>query len=249
MDLMKKSLDRIESLLQDIIERRLSTLLPLVEKDDEFFRSLILAIRSGIETHEDGRVYAPDYYVVFGSNSLNLDERQSISVELSNLVLEIGDNFGLYFFQQPQINISINPDLEPGSIDVIAGYRSKGVGETEEISRLMINERENKLQNSYLIINGSTTKLLHRYRINIGRHKDNDIVLQGQRISRFHALMRAVNDSYVIFDLDSTWGTFVNNQRITQKKLYPNDVITIAGVSMIFSQDEVPQEDTQQIYF
>jgi pSer/pThr/pTyr-binding forkhead associated (FHA) protein len=41
----------------------------------------------------------------------------------------------------------------------------------------------------------------------------------------------------VLFDLNSNGGTFVNGQRTNQSVLHPGDVISLAGVSLIFGQD------------
>ncbi len=37
--------------------------------------------------------------------------------------------------------------------------------------------------------------------------------------------------------LESSGGTFINGQRIHQSILYPGDVISLAGVNLIFGQD------------
>jgi pSer/pThr/pTyr-binding forkhead associated (FHA) protein len=41
----------------------------------------------------------------------------------------------------------------------------------------------------------------------------------------------------VIFDLNSTGGTHINGQRTSQSVLYPGDLISLAGVKFIFSQE------------
>jgi pSer/pThr/pTyr-binding forkhead associated (FHA) protein len=41
----------------------------------------------------------------------------------------------------------------------------------------------------------------------------------------------------MLFDLNSSGGTFVNGQRIDQSILYPGDVVSLAGVTLIFGQD------------
>ena len=46
-----------------------------------------------------------------------------------------------------------------------------------------------------------------------------------------------VRDRFVLFDLNSSGGTFVNGQRTDQSILYPGDVISLAGVTLIFGQD------------
>ena len=73
--------------------------------------------------------------------------------------------------------------------------------------------------------------------INIGRRLDNTLVVDDPRVSRNHAQIRAIKGRFVLFDLNSTGGTFVNGQRTNQTVLYPGDVISLAGASLIFGQD------------
>jgi DNA-binding response OmpR family regulator len=50
--------------------------------------------------------------------------------------------------------------------------------------------------------------------ISIGRWEDNDVVVDDRWVSRHHAQVRREEEGYVIRDLDSKNGTFVNGQRI-----------------------------------
>ena len=54
------------------------------------------------------------------------------------------------------------------------------------------------------------------------------------------ALIDDIKGRFVLFDLNSTGGTFVNGQRTSQTVLYPGDVISLAGVALIFGQDNPP---------
>jgi pSer/pThr/pTyr-binding forkhead associated (FHA) protein len=53
-----------------------------------------------------------------------------------------------------------------------------------------------------------------------------------------HAQLRAIRGRYVIFDLGSSGGTFINGVRLGQSTLAPGDVISLAGVNLVFGQDE-----------
>ena len=92
-------------------------------------------------------------------------------------------------------------------------------------------------ENAFLIIEGLKVYPLRESVINIGRRLGNHVIIDDPRISRQHAQLRAIKGHFVLFDLNSTGGTFVNGQRTKQSVLYPNDVISLAGVTLVFGQD------------
>jgi len=51
--------------------------------------------------------------------------------------------------------------------------------------------------------------------VRIGRATDNEIAIDNQRVSRYHAQLRWVESSWLVYDLDSTNGTFVDGQRVS----------------------------------
>lgn len=77
---------------------------------------------------------------------------------------------------------------------------------------------------------------LHRPELTIGRGPDNSLVLPGDLISRHHVRIRRTGDEYVIEDLGSTTGTFVNHQRVTRAVLHDGDEIGIGETLMVFRQ-------------
>jgi len=76
--------------------------------------------------------------------------------------------------------------------------------------------------------------------LKIGASADSEFRIAVGGVSRNHAQLRAIKGRFVLFDLNSTGGTFVNGQRTSQTVLYPGDVISLAGVALIFGQDNPP---------
>lgn len=63
----------------------------------------------------------------------------------------------------------------------------------------------------------------------IGRWTDNDIVLPDRRVSRTHARIERRGNEFVLIDLNSTNGTFVNGKRLVEEHFLQNgDMIQIA---------------------
>src|SRR6266700_1984409 len=50
--------------------------------------------------------------------------------------------------------------------------------------------------------------------VRIGRATDNDVVIDSQHISRYHAQLRWVASSWLVYDLGSTNGTWVDERRL-----------------------------------
>ena len=89
-----------------------------------------------------------------------------------------------------------------------------------------------------LIIDGHQPIMLKTPIVSIGRHSSNDIVIQDPQISRKHLQLRAEKGSYLLFDLSSTGGTFINNKPVSSAKLKPGDVIKIGKTLLIYSHDQ-----------
>jgi pSer/pThr/pTyr-binding forkhead associated (FHA) protein len=101
--------------------------------------------------------------------------------------------------------------------------------------------------NAFLILGGTKIIPLNRPVINIGRRLDNQVVIDDPRVSRAHAQLRVAKGRFALFDLNSTGGTFVNRQRTNKSILYPGDVISLAGVILIFGQDLPTGRNTERV--
>jgi hypothetical protein len=248
MSLLTSHLDKIETKLLIAIEGRLASLFPTKKLREKFIQSLLHSLKSGILFLDDGRVIAPDSYIVMISKDLieNLAGDNKLIQELAENIKEIGERSGMIFTQEPQVKVSVNSSLVNETIEVIARINFIKLNETEEISNIYDGRSKNLPSNSFLIVNGSMIFPLDQSLINIGRSVDNDLVITDQRISRIHAQLRAIRGKYVISDLDSKGGTFVNGQRIDQQTLIPNDVISLAGVPIIYSQDNITTYSTEE---
>ncbi len=95
-------------------------------------------------------------------------------------------------------------------------------------------------EDAFVIVDGIKVIPLSQPLIRIGRRLENNLVLDDPRVSRTHAELRAINGRYVLFDLNSTGGTYVNGVKITQSVVYPGDVISLAGVNLVYGQKNPP---------
>ena len=77
---------------------------------------------------------------------------------------------------------------------------------------------------------------LEKETVTIGRHPDNDIVVDDQRISGEHLKLTLVNNEWTLNDLDSTNGTFVNGEWVGERKLNEGDEIVIGKTRIMFGE-------------
>ena len=102
-----------------------------------------------------------------------------------------------------------------------------------------MNEEQNDSlpENAFLIIEGIKAVPLNQSVITVGRHHDNMVVIDDPRVSRHHMELRAIQGRFILFDLGSSGGTFINGQRTNQAVVYSGDVISLAGVNITFVRD------------
>jgi two-component system cell cycle response regulator len=68
----------------------------------------------------------------------------------------------------------------------------------------------------------------------IGRAEDADVSIEGEFVSRLHAVIVRRQDGFVIEDKDSTNGTLVNTRKVTRETLHDQDLILIGDVILKF---------------
>ena len=84
---------------------------------------------------------------------------------------------------------------------------------------------------------GQAQKLiLDKPTIRIGRNPDNDIVIHDKSVSGRHALLEFHKNSYILTDLQSTNGTFINGKKIKTKKLKGEHRIKLGAAEFDYNQ-------------
>ena len=79
----------------------------------------------------------------------------------------------------------------------------------------------------------------------IGRKSTNEIVIDNMAVSGAHARLEPVATTFVLRDLDSTNGTFVNQERITLHNLRHMDVIMIGKHELVFDRSDLIKKTAQ----
>ena len=83
-----------------------------------------------------------------------------------------------------------------------------------------------------------------------GRAEDNTIRIDSERASRQHARFEPSAEGYVVVDLDTRNGTYLNGLRVNTAPLYDGDKIQIGSNTVLkFSiQDQLEEQYQRSIY-
>ena len=247
------SIDRfmawLEGWLQGLVEGGTSWLVPGGRHRRELAAWLVQVMHSSARLTPAGTWQAPDVY------QLVLPEAAAIRVDAA-LLAELGQALeaeagrrGLVLLHPPAVRMLADAACSSPRLQVSFSDQVERDTTTVEIRVQDELLPENASPpGAYLVIEGRRTTLLTSPVVTIGRDPGNQLVLDDLRVSRTHAQLRLVQGQYVIFDLQSTGGTSVNGQLIAQHTLLPGDVISLAGVSMVYGQELAAQvERTQKL--
>ncbi len=242
---MKLNLDQLEAKIQSLVENQLTGIMPGIKLEDRIIQKLAVALKQNIIDQKDNGAVAPNAYtLIVASNSASTWDDSRIIDTLKYIIFTAGKDVGLIFESAPTITITTDNNYSEGEVSVIASHNKlEPVEETHGMATNTNNEsdiNDTIPDNAFLIIEGVKVHPLKESVVNIGRRLENHLVIDDPRISRNHAQLRAIKGRFVLFDLNSTGGTFVNGQRTSQTVLYPGDVISLAGVALIFGQDNPP---------
>lgn len=242
---MKSKLEQLEERLKQLIEVSLLSVFPGFKLEELVARKLTDSVRNNLLENDDGSKLVPNVFTLV-TNPQDTQHWQNptlITALISSIEIAVRES-GLVFSSTPTISIVQNPAQPKNQVEILASHQVSSQVDTAGMTPAL-EPNENIVdaeipKDAFLIIDGVKVFPLDKSVINIGRRRDNHLVIDDPRVSRSHAQIRAVTGRFVIFDLQSTGGTFVNGQRVGKFILYPGDVISLAGVSLIFGQDNPP---------
>lgn len=237
------NLRELETRLQTLIEVDLLKVLPGKNVEDVIIQKLAAAIQQNSFT--TGNVITiPDVYTLeLNPETAQVWTEKGLLTVILHSITTVAQEAGFKFTISPSVTITINENIRPNDVEIQTSHRIETMAETNAtpLDTGSLEAAAEKIpENAFLIIEGVKIYPLTVPVVNIGRRLDNQLVIDDPRVSRNHAQLRAIKGRFVVFDLNSTGGTFVNGQRTSQSVLYPGDVISLAGVALIFGQDNPP---------
>ncbi len=248
MSFLLTTLTLIETRLQTLIEGSLARLFPTYDIQKELAQQSVHAIKAEIRTGPKGALVAPNLFTVFlpAEQALVLQQDESFLDLLSRSLSEAVRESGLSFAAPPSVKVLPDPEQAASGIQVIAQFSLVGTEKTSTLHLAFTAEKNNPI--AFLIVNGTRMFPLEKTVTNIGRQKGNQLVIEDTRVSRHHAQLRMTKAQFIIFDLGSAGGTYVNGVRISERQLFTGDVISIGGVPLVFGlESRADLDQTQEI--
>lgn len=248
---MREELTRIEEQLKKIVEQHAARIFASTDVEEQLAEKLVNAMQEVIREDAEGNKTAPHIFTLNINPKFVQDVKanQQLFDRLSQSLLEVGLIEQITFNSPPSINVFPDEELADGEFEIKAMHTDIELKATHEIQPSKISPPENQIPpKAFLIVGGSKIFALEQEVVNIGRKLSNQLVIDDPRVSRHHGQLRAVKGRYMLFDIDSSGGTFVNGKRVPQAVLHPGDVISLAGVPMVYGQDAVRAISETQEY-
>lgn len=248
---MNNRFDSLEAHLRALFEEKLPNLLIGSRPQQSLINELIQVMQGNV-FEDSGDLIAPDLFVinVHTDDLIEWQMHQDILDDIAVSIHSLGISLGLLFNKPPLIELVSIQDVPEGKFHISAYFSTAdpNLPATAAMAHDEEYQHEPSIpENAMLIIAGKENYTLNKPVINIGRHSGNDLVINDPHTSRHHAQLRAIKDHYIIFDVGSSAGLFINGKRISQATLHAGDVIRIGTVNLIYNQEPTSTFSTSVI--
>jgi hypothetical protein len=231
-------LARFERLMEQAVEGSLRRVFPTTLQPVQLAKAAARAMEEaqvvGLLGAEVPNVYrlrlAPDDLARFSEYTATL------SRELSRYLVDYARERRLRPVGEPKVELTVDPRLRVGSVRAEARFVDVEPKHRAELEQAVEDTRHLRLAALAAAAPAASAsasaaadtavwlsdKREVRFRlepeagiVRIGRAADNDLAIDNQRVSRYHAHLRRVEATWLVYDLDSTNGTYVDDERVT----------------------------------
>jgi hypothetical protein len=256
-------LSRFESLAERWLEGGFARLFGARLHPAELAEQLARALEDGRAAGPDGVWLAPDDYQVFlhPADYARLDAQSGyaeIEEALAGYLLEIAQQSGATLPTRPKVHLLPSDRVPPHQVQVqarltVAGELTEPPADTQEICWQKARNQTTAVMLPPPTLSDAQTPAcwlavgerrvpLTASPVSLGRSLDNDVVVEHPRVSRRHAQLRQREGRWWLIDLGSANGTAVNDQPVSEAALLPGDVISLAGVEILFESQGARSE-------
>jgi len=207
---------RLERMVDGVFRRSRNSIRPI-----ELGRRLIREMDDKRDVDVKGQRIVPNHFVVLLSPTDHAgfaDIEDALRTELVEAVREYAREESYHFMGPVAVELRVDNSLKAGRFGIASQLKQAEPG---------------KRPGTIVMPSGDRIELDEQNLI--GRLADCAVVISDTNTSRHHAKIHRSGSSFVIADLGSTNGTFVNGERLgADRRLIDGDIITVGSISLRF---------------
>lgn len=245
----EEHLARFEANIERLVESAFANFFGRKMRAQEVALQLARAMEDNLRHGSgDPRPLAPDHYTIQLHPQVyaHLAQRQpTLPATLSQHLLMLATQTGYRLNNVPMIEFVTDASLDQAHVEVRAHHSSRPEHSTAALQRVTLpTDEEPRFLKAHLLVNDERVIGLDNDIVNIGRFRDNDIIIDDPYVSRHHLQIRRRHNEHILFDVDSQGGTFVNHVRVKEHRLRSGDVIRLGKTQIVYLlEGETEHED------
>jgi hypothetical protein len=227
-------LARFERLIEDAVQGSLRRVFPTTIQPVQLAKSLARAMEEGQVIGLRGADVPNSYRLRLASADLArfAEYQGTLARQLSRYLEDYARERGLRPIGGPRIELVEDSTVRVGSVRAEARFVDLPLARATEVEAAVEGTRRLRLADLASAGPGRPTaiepalQLTDRFGlrfvlepplgvVRVGRATDNEVAIDNQCVSRYHAQLRWVQSNWLVYDLDSTNGSFVDDQRVT----------------------------------
>ena len=226
-------LARFERLVEQAVEGSLRRVLPTPLQPVQIAKATARAMEQAQVVGVRGPEVPNHYELRLAQVDLDRfgDYAAALSQQVREYLREYAHDRGLRLVAAPSVELVADDSLRAGSVRVRARFANLAPAQEHDLEAAVEDTRRLRLAElaaAGKASDGAATSKLWLVDSNggrfalepqagivrIGRAADNDVVIGSGRVSRYHAQLRWVESSWLVYDLDSTNGTWLADERL-----------------------------------
>lgn len=240
---------RLEAQLERLVEGAFAHIFGKQIRAQDIAVQLARAMEDNAETGAgDPRPIAPDHYIIYlnpGTLRQFLQRQPALASHLGEHMTELATSTGYRLNNLVVVDLEGEVTLNSATLIVKADHTRKKHSTTAVMQRVDMKPNNDQTpHNPQLWLNSQQVIPIIDELINIGRSRDNNIVIDDKAVSRYHLQIRLRFGRYTLFDTQSRGGTYVNDVLVKEHNLQNGDVIRIGTTRLVYTEDQ-PMSDSQ----
>jgi hypothetical protein len=219
-------LDRFERAFEEIVEGSVARAFRLRVQPAEIGRRLERAMLDSRATSVGNTLAANSYEVrLHADDAVEYAEWQdALCREMEAWLAELAYSRGIKLVGPIRVSIASDDQVRRRAVRVMSRFEANPPPVLEPVRRAPRPIRLRQMDS------GDAAAHVVKKRVQIGRAKENDIVIIDPTVSRRHAEIEPDESRWHVVDMGSTNGTWVNGSPVSRAPLRPGDVLAFGNV-------------------